>query len=569
MYLVKNALKNLSRTKGRNSLIGIIVFVIAVSACLGLSIRRASDQAKEEASAALQITAQISIDREQMMQSIQKNGADGQEQMFDRSSFRENFQQTQALTIEELLTYAEASTVQSFDYSLTASVNGSDSFEPVETTESEEESEADASDSETGSTANAAEAQPASPNGRMTEQRGAELPQAPAEEKGKGGFRKGTLGTQGEFTLTGYSSDRAMTDFFNGVCTITEGQMFAEGTEEYQCVISDELALYNNIDLASNCAITITNPNQEEESYTLTVVGIYHNSQSTVTSGGRMGGFSTSTDPANQIYLSYPALRSILDASQSVAVTETDEQSGFETTTALPGQTAGTYSFATVEDYETFTSEAYELGLSEAYTITSSDVSAYEESLLPLEHLNQMALYFLLVVLGIGAVILIVLNIFSVRERKYEVGVLTAIGMRKYKVSLQFLVETLLVTLLAIVLGAAAGGAASLPVTNSLLETQVEAQQTEEETNSQAFGRSIGGAPGQQAERKPLAAPSSAADHFSDRAGQYISQVDSAMDLTVLLQLLGIGLGLALLASAASIIFIMRYQPLKILANRD
>ena len=42
-----------------------------------------------------------------------------------------------------------------------------------------------------------------------------------------------------------------------------------------------------------------------------------------------------------------------------------------------------------------------------------------------------------------------------------------------------------------------------------------------------------------------------------------------ATDIVVLLKLLGIGVLLALVASAASVIFIMRYDPLKILANRD
>lgn len=38
MYILKNALKSISRSKGRNVLIGIIVLVISVAACIGLSI---------------------------------------------------------------------------------------------------------------------------------------------------------------------------------------------------------------------------------------------------------------------------------------------------------------------------------------------------------------------------------------------------------------------------------------------------------------------------------------------------------------------------------------------------
>ena len=86
-----------------------------------------------------------------------------------------------------------------------------------------------------------------------------------------------------------------------------------------------------------------------------------------------------------------------------------------------------------------------------------------------------MALYFLIVVFAIGGVVLVVLNIFNVRERKYEVGVLTAIGMKKFKVSLQFIFETLVVTFVFIVIGGCIGAVSSVPVTNSLLESQIEA----------------------------------------------------------------------------------------------
>ena len=52
-------------------------------------------------------------------------------------------------------------------------------------------------------------------------------------------------------------------------------------------------------------------------------------------------------------------------------------------------------------------------------------------------------------------------------------------------------------------------------------------------------------------------------------ASNYVSEVDSAMNLTVVFQMLGVGLLLTLVASAVSVTFIMRYDPLKILSNRD
>ena len=63
MYIIKNALKCIGRSKSRNILIGIIALVIAVSACIGLSIRQAAESAKEAALDGMSVTATISYDR--------------------------------------------------------------------------------------------------------------------------------------------------------------------------------------------------------------------------------------------------------------------------------------------------------------------------------------------------------------------------------------------------------------------------------------------------------------------------------------------------------------------------
>ena len=49
----------------------------------------------------------------------------------------------------------------------------------------------------------------------------------------------------------------------------------------------------------------------------------------------------------------------------------------------------------------------------------------------------------------------------------------------------------------------------------------------------------------------------------------YVTSVSSAMNLTVVGQMLGIAVLLTLVAGMVSMLFVMRYEPLKILANRD
>ena len=382
---------------------------------------------------------------------------------------------------------------------------------------------------------------------------------------GMGGMRFNSS----DFSIIGYSGDSAMTAFINGTASILEsGTMFEEGTEEKVCVISEELAIFNN--LAVGDTITLTNPSVETETYELKIVGFYTSSANNDFS---MSMFGKSQDPANQIYMSATALQAILTKSDEVSTTLTDEDTGRERDSAVTGSLSATYVFADTTAYYAFEEQVRALGLDEAYTVSSTDISAYENSLTPLNTLSTMAGWFLLVILLIGGVILVVLNIFNVRERKYEVGVLTAMGMKKWKVATQFICEILVVTMIAVILGAAIGAVCSVPVTNALLAGQVESQNSQQNQIDNNFGRPGnmgGGFPGGMA--PPDMGDMGGGNPFENMFGgaaNYITEINSAMNLTVVFQMVGVGLLLTLVASMASVLFIMRYDPLKILANRD
>lgn len=501
MYIIKNAFKCIGRSKGRNILIGVIVLVIAVSACVGLSIRQAAEKAKSDTLEGLTVTAAISFDRRSIMSRVQNSTSESEDGKFDKGQFSELMGAASALSLEDYEKYAEADSVKEFYYYETASVNGSENFSPVTSEES---------------TSNNSQGSPT----------------------GKGGMSGGFSST--DFRLTGYSGENAMTSFVEGTAVITEGTIFDENTESLDCIISEELAAFNDLSVGST--VTVINPNNEEESYSLTVVGIY--TDSSANEEVLTGKGSSSGDPANKIYMSSTALEAIAALSQ-----ETNKD---ETENALTVSVSGTYVFADADAYHKFEEEVRTLGLDEAYTVSSPDLAAYENSLTPLETLSKTAGWFLIVILVIGAIILIVLNIFNVRERKYEIGVLTAMGMSKGKVALQFLTEIFAVTLSAVIIGAAAGAVSSVPVTNALLQNQVEAKTAQTQQVEQNFGR--GGKMG-------TAAPIENTN--------YITEISRAADITVIAEMLGIAILLTLVSGAVSMLFIMRYEPLKILANRD
>ena len=372
--------------------------------------------------------------------------------------------------------------------------------------------------------------------------------------------------SMGDFTIVGYSSYNAMSAFISGTASILEGgSIFDADSNALECVISEELAIYNSLSVGDT--VTVTNSSVEDETFTLTVCGIY---TSTANNNFSSSMFGAGMDPANQIYMSAPALQALLD-------TATED--------SLGSTLDATYVFAESADYYAFEEEVRTLGLDESYTVSSSDISSFENSLTPLTTLGTIAGGFLLVILIIGAVILVVLNIFNVRERKYEVGVLTAMGMKKRKVAAQFICEILIVTMLSVIIGAGIGAVCSVPVTNTLLENQIASQSEQQTQIDNSFGMPgisggmPGGMPGGMGGSMGGGMPGGNmfGDMFGDGAfadmfggaADYITQVDSAMNLTVVLQMIGIGLILTLVASTASVLFIMRYDPLKILANRD
>ena len=395
--------------------------------------------------------------------------------------------------LEELQTYAQADSVSAFYYTGTLYMAGTDELEAVTSSQSE--------------------SRPGPSGGLSTD----------------------------SFALIGYSSDEAMSDFIDGTASISEGSMFAEGGSDPACVISSELALYNDISVGDE--ITLQDQDGTAE-LTLTVSGIYERESMMMQGPG--------VDSVNQILMSYAALAQLAEDAQ------------------LSPQVSGTYVFSTMTDYEAFDAECRELGLDEAYTISSTDVNAYEQSLIPLENLSNFAFWFLAVILLIGVVVLIVINVFSIRERKYEIGVLCAIGMRKGKIAMQFLCENMVIALIALLLGFGAGAVLSVPASNALLQTQIASSSQRAQRMDDNFGR--GGMPGDQEgqDMQQMEEPQEEAPEMpSDGMVSAVSSVSEASDPIILLQMAGIAFVLVILSSSATLISIFRFDPLTILANRD
>ena len=188
-------------------------------------------------------------------------------------------------------------------------------------------------------------------------------------------------------------------------------------------------------------------------------------------------------------------------------------------------------------------------GLPDVYDVTT-DAYSYDTVVKPVQGLKSISISFMAIVLILGAIILTLLTTIAIRERKYEIGVLRAMGMKKRKVALGLWTELLVITFICLLIGISVGSAVAQPVTNVLIEQQVEAISTPNSTNN-VPGKSKLDSEQPSVDAEPL------------------SKMQVTIDFITIFEIVGIVLFLSSLAGIISISKITKYEPIKILMERN
>lgn len=316
-----------------------------------------------------------------------------------------------------------------------------------------------------------------------------------------------------------------MTDFVNGTYKITEGEMITN-FNSYECAISSELATLNEISVGSK--ITFKNPSNSEKTYEFTVTGIYTD--------------NSNTDDTKNMYS--PSANKIITGSGVIDLLVADDST-------LVTAITPSFIIENKEVIDLFSEEVKQKGLNEYYTI-NTNIEELESATQSIENVKTFATTFLIITLIISGIVLFVINMINIRERKYEIGVFRTIGVSKFKLTMQFVLELLIVSVIMLMIGAGIGSYLSKPVGNLLLQSEIESAKQQEEEISDNFGKG------------PMNM-----EFNKNRQVQEISTIDAVVDMTVVIELLGIGILLTLISSLASMISIQRFSPLTILKERS
>ena len=400
MYILKNSLISIFRNKGRNILIGLIILSIACASTVTLAIRNTANTIVKSYEESHDLIATISFDRGQLGQKF-KGGEDAQKENI------EAFNNLQSVTVEDVKNYGDSNYLKGYYYTYTTSLNSDTLSKATDSFEYEVE------DKQTSTSSNT----------------------TTVITKSKEKFESDKNLT-GDFELDGYSSYDAMTEFTEGTSTITDGEMISD-FNRFECVISSELATLNSVSVGDT--ITLKNPTTEK-TYDFKVTGIY----------------SSNSDNGDTASMYSKSANKIITGSGVIEQLVADDST--LTTNVTPS-----FILNSEDDIDTFTAEVKEKGLNEYYTVNTNldEITSATESI---ENVKTFATTFLIITLIISSLVLFVINMINIRERKYEIGVFRTIGMSKIKLTMQFVLELLIVSTISLIIGAIIGAFLAKPV---------------------------------------------------------------------------------------------------------
>jgi putative ABC transport system permease protein len=205
--------------------------------------------------------------------------------------------------------------------------------------------------------------------------------------------------------------------------TITSGKNIDGSADSSNALISEAMASKNNLKVGSTFTAYGTD---------LTVAGIYK---------------TTTGSADNTVVVALPTLQRLTNQSGDV--------------------TSATATVDSADNLASSTNTVKSL-LGSSADVTNAQDQA-DNTVKPLENVKTISLVSLIGAVIAGGVIIFLVMLMVVRERRREIGILKAIGATNYKVIWQFVVEAVTLTMAAAAIGIVIGVAAASPVTNTLV----------------------------------------------------------------------------------------------------
>lgn len=360
------------------------------------------------------------------------------------------------------------------------------------------------------------------------------------EEKPRNRFKMGdsNVTTMPDISFSGTIATNLLSDFKDGDSKLIEGRGVTKDDEGKNiAVIEKNLAKENSLKIGSKIQVSSVDENTTLE---LEVVGIYEANEDSNSNDNRKMNF---LNPYNKIYIPY-------DMASKISTTDGSGNKNI---------TSAVYFMDNPSNIESFKEYAKSKKIDlNTYTLDANDL-LYKQMVGPIENVGSFSKTIVATVSIAGALILVLIIALSLKDRKYEIGVLLSIGESKSKVISQLVIEVLLVACLAFATSAFTGNLAANKIGDSLLQKEIkvsESSLTQNRTNFGEHGPMEQGGSGRINKKKI-------------KNSDVVKNIDVSVTLRDLQKLAAIGLLIVIASAAIPTISVLRFSPKTILSKRE
>jgi putative ABC transport system permease protein len=352
-----------------------------------------------------------------------------------------------------------------------------------------------------------------------------------------GGKMPGSSSSSGDISVSGVTSTASNSSFSDGTYSIKSGRgLTSKDTGTQNVVIESELATENSLKVGDS--IKLKSTTGTKKTYTLKIVGIYKAKSS---SSASMPGQS---DPSNTVFTSY-SFANTLKGSKYAGTADS-----VVFTVSKPAKVASV-------------KKAAKKLITSKFSLTADDAT-YQTVKASMSTVTGFANKIVWLVAIAGTIILALIVILMIRERRFEIGVLLSLGEKRGKIIAQFFTELLVILLI----GVGVAGIGGKFVGDKLGQQLISSTQTTTTSTSSTGMRGGMGQGGPSGSGSSQGAPSGQMGAgFSKTAATQQKQAKlttkvTAADMAILF---GLGLVIILIAILAGAGGILRLQPKKVL----
>ncbi|CBZ03780.1 ABC transporter permease [Clostridium botulinum] len=358
-----------------------------------------------------------------------------------------------------------------------------------------------------------------------------------SEEKPKGMFKMGgsDVTTMPEISFSGTIATNLLSDFKDGDSKIAEGRgITKDDAGKNVAVIEKNLAKENSLKVGSKIQVASVDENTTLE---LEVVGIYEANSDESTNDNRNMDF---LNPYNKIYMPYDVVSKVSTGDSTNSIT------------------SAVYFMDNADNIESFKEYAKSKKIDlETYTLDAND-QLYTQMVGPIENVGSFSKTLVATVSIAGAMILVLIIALSLKDRKYEIGVLLSLGESKFKVISQLVVEVILVASIAFATSAFTGNLAANKIGDTLLTNEIEVAESSSMQENQNFGG-----------RGTMVVGPGRMNSNVTKNADVVKDMDVSVTSKDLEKLAGIGLLIVIASAAIPTISVLRFSPKTILSKRE